>query len=199
MAAHKYITDLTADCVRSILDYDPETGIFRWKWREGLRKSDNTRRAEKVAGSLTSNGYIALRINRQDYQAHRLVWLYVHGVWPADQIDHINGDRADNRIANLREATNQENARNADLRKTNSTGVVGVYWDKRHQKYYAGIIVNDKSIYLGLFSTLEEAAIVRAAAEIKYFGGFRNQSAGQFVLRLLCSATNSSPAPAGAC
>jgi hypothetical protein len=163
---------LTAEYLREILDYDPETGEFRWKWRDDRAKSWNVKWAGTVAGTLC-HGYIRVTVDYRFRKAHRLAWLYVYGAWPANQIDHINNDRADNRITNLREATNQENNRNVGLRKTNSTGITGVSWHKRLQKYQAHIMVDKKSIYLGLFPTLEAAAAARAAAEIKYFGEFR--------------------------
>ena len=199
MSKRDLITNLSAEFVREVLDYDPETGIFTWRWRNDQAKPWNARYAGTVAGNLSINGYIVLRINQRPYQAHRLAWLHVHGVWPTNEIDHINGDRADNRANNLREATNQENQRNSGLQRNNSTGVVGVHWYKRSQKYQAHIKVDGKRIFLGYFSTLEEAATARAAAEIKYFGEFRNQTSGRFVPEYSCYATNLLKNPAGSC
>jgi hypothetical protein len=168
---------ISADFVREILSYDPETGEFRWKWRDDIRKCDNARLVGKVAGSLDSHGYIVIGINLQIYQAHRLAWLHIHGVWPVNQIDHINNDKADNRITNLREATSQENQRNVGLQKNSSTGIAGVSWNKRDQKYQARITVDRKFISLGYFDTLEKAAKARAEAESFYFGEFRRGAA----------------------
>ena len=164
--------DLTAEYVRSILDYNPETGVFKWKWRDDVRRCDNARFAGKVAGVVQLDGYISIRINKRRYLAHRLAWLYVHGEWPAEQIDHIDGVPANNRIANLRLATNQENQRNVGLQKNNSTGIKGVHWHKRRGKFMAEIR-SGKRLYLGYFDTLAEAAAARTAAEIEYFGPFR--------------------------
>jgi hypothetical protein len=165
--------DLTAEYVRSILEYNPGTGVFRWKWRDDARKSHNTRYAGTVAGCAKPSGYVVITINKRLYQSHRLAWLYVHGAWPPKDLDHIDGDKPNNRIANLRLATKQENSRNVGLQKNNSTGIKGVFWDKQNQKFRANISNDGKTIYLGLFQTLAEAAAARHAAEIKYFGDFR--------------------------
>jgi hypothetical protein len=166
---------ISVEYAREILDFD--AGVFRWKWRDDRAKWWNTRFVGTVAGYLKNTGYITIRINGWNYQAHRLAWLYVHGVWPTDQLDHINGVRDDNRIANLREATSQENNRNAGLRKDNSSGITGVGWHKRRQKFQARIAVDGRLIYLGRFDTLEEAAAARAKAESFYFGEFRRNAA----------------------
>ena len=161
--------DLTAEYLRKALSYDHETGVFRWKWREGHRGCLNARQTDKIAGAVNGDGYVLININHRTYKAHRLAWLYIHGFWPINDIDHINGERTDNRIANLREATRQENTHNRKINKNNSTGITGVNWDKQHQKYRVRI----KDNHIGLFTTLEAAATARAAAEIKYFGEFR--------------------------
>jgi hypothetical protein len=165
-------SELTAERLRELLSYGPTRGEFRWRRRDDAPKGWNTKYAGTVAGVL-SHGYIVIRINKQPYLAHRLVWLYVHGRWPPNDIDHINGDRADNHIANLREATRQENNRNVGLRKNSTTGITGVHRYKRTRKYQAYIAVGRKSIHLGCFSTLEEAAAARAEAEIEQFKEFR--------------------------
>jgi hypothetical protein len=196
MAARKYTTDLTADYVRSILDYDPETGIFRWKWRNDVAKQSwNTRYAGTVVGSLR-NGYIIAKINYRDYSAHRIAWLVTHGVWPPDELDHINGNKADNRISNLRLATRQQNMCNTKIWNTSSTGVKGVCWRKEYKKYCARVTIDSKRTHLGYFDTIAEAAAARAAAEIKYFGEFRNQNAAPAAPASLCSARTAYPLPA---
>jgi hypothetical protein len=169
----KIINDLTAEYVRSILEYNPETGEFRWKWREGVSKRINARYAGTVAGDVTSDGYLRIGINASRYQAHRIAWLIVYGGWPPEQIDHIDCDRLNNRIANLRLATCQENMRNAGLRKTNTTGVTGVFWRKDYGKFQASIRAGGKRLHLGYHDTLEAATAARHAAEIEHFGEFR--------------------------
>ena len=91
---------LTAELARDVMDYDPDTGVFRWKASRGAR------RAGAVAGHLASIGYWYIQVDGRHYLAHRLAWLITNGAFPADQIDHIDGDRANNRLANFREATN---------------------------------------------------------------------------------------------
>jgi hypothetical protein len=101
-----------------------------------------------------NNGYVCIRIDNILYTAHRLAWLYVHGNWPAHQLDHINKNRSDNRLCNLREATNAENAQNRK-RSDNKTGYTGV--NQENNKWKAEIKLNYKTIRLGLFETPEEA------------------------------------------
>jgi len=169
----KTINDLTADYVREILDYNPETGVFKWKWREGVSKCINARYSGKKAGNVRTDGYVLIRINFRLYQAHRLAWLIVHGEWPPKDLDHIDGGPGNNRIDNLRIATRNENMRNRKQHKNNATGIKGVHWGKRDRKFVAQIMAGNKRLHLGSFATLAEAAAAREAAEIKYFGDFR--------------------------
>src|SRR5712664_3026918 len=114
-------TILTAERLRELLNYDPETGIFRW---------DVVRRGcgiGKEAGTSVSAGYRQISIDRRAYSEHRLARLYVHGHWPLDEIDHINGVRDDNRLSNLRQATRSENAQNQRRAQSRSKiGILGV-------------------------------------------------------------------------
>jgi len=169
----KKLDDLTAEHVRSILDYNPETGVFKWKWRNDVPKRTNARLAGKATGTVNNKGYLQISINGHRYLAHRLAWLFVHGGWPSEQIDHIDGVPANNRIDNLRLANNQENQRNSGLQKNNATGIKGVHWNKASGKFMAYIKVDYRLIHLGSFGTLSEATAARHAAEIKYFGPFR--------------------------
>jgi len=169
----KSINDLTAEYVRSILEYDPETGVFKRKWRRDISKKINTRCVGKLAGSYNEKGYLRISINDRRYYAHRLAWLIVYGEWPDDDIDHIDGDPNNNRIENLRIATRQENLRNSRLQKNNTTGITGVCWRKDVGKFVARIKIDGNYIHLGYFDTLAEAAAARHAAEIEHFGEFR--------------------------
>ncbi len=151
--------NITADELRQILDYNPETGEFRWKRREGVRKETNTLFAGQIAGGNTaSHGYIEIGINNRRYLGHRLAWLYVHGTWPPHQIDHINMVRTDNRIANLRLATFTENKWNRGKNRNNASGYKGVRLHKHSGLYQVRIMRDRKEISLGYYKTVEEAA-----------------------------------------
>lgn len=140
---------LTAGRLKELLSYDPETGEFRWLVSSGRVFKGS------VAGCL-SKGYIQIRVDNQAYRAHRLAWLYVHGVWPTKEIDHIDSARPNNRIANLREATRTENLRNIGLQSHSTTGYKGV--SKAANKYLACATLNSKKIHLGHFPTAELAS-----------------------------------------
>ena len=156
---------ITAEELREQFDYDQETGVFTRRVR-----SSNCIKIGCVAGTLNSDGYLKFRVNNKRYFAHRLAWLYVHGVWPCAQIDHINGDRDDNRIANLREATCAENSRNSKKRRGGRCRLKGVYIQKH--RFGAQIRMQGKNIYLGYYATEEEAHAAYVAAAEKEFGAF---------------------------
>ena len=156
--------ELTAEYLRSILNYDPETGIFTWK-----ASVANSVKVGDVAGYSNGNGYLRLRLQSRLYQAHRLAWLYVYGEWPKLDIDHINRNRSDNRISNLREVTNKQNMQNKSKRSDNTSGHPGVVWYKRSAKWQAQIMHNYKTIHLGYFTDREDAIAARKAAEKLYW------------------------------
>jgi len=142
---------LTQECLKELLHYDPDTGIFTWKVSKGAS------RAGAVAGFL-NKGYSRIRIDGNYYSSHRLAWLYVNNIWPDDQIDHINGIKLDNRICNLRMATNAENQQNYHLPKANNkSGFLGVSLHKPSKKFMATIRINGIKKNLGYFSSAEEA------------------------------------------
>ena len=153
---------LTAERLRGALHYDPATGQFTWL-------SAGSRRAGKVAGGdgggLHYEGYWVIHVDGRSYRAHRLAWLYTHGEWPAEQIDPINGDRADNRIVNLREATNRENQQNRAKRADNTSGYMGVSWQKIPGKWQAQIMKAGRKYHLGRYDTAEEAHAAYLAAK----------------------------------
>lgn len=153
-------TQLTASKLHEILDYNELTGVFTWKPRgskefESIGKCArwNGQYSGKQAGTL-ANGYISINIYYKIYRAHRLAWLYMYRVWPAKNLDHINGVCDDNRIDNLREATQAENRQNLrGAKSNNSTGLLGVSKSYKDGKFRASI--NHK--HLGLYDTAEEA------------------------------------------
>jgi hypothetical protein len=122
-----------------------------------------------VAGSVNGEGYLLIKLQRRSYKAHRLAWLYVCGVWPEDQLDHINRNRSDNRISNLREVTNKQNLQNAGKYSHNTSGHSGVSWHKQRSKWVAQIKHNHKVIHLGYFTNIEDAIAARKAAEKLYW------------------------------
>ncbi len=157
---------LTAEEVRRLLKYEPDTGTFFWRV-----DTRNTSAGDK-AGSQQSRGYWHIKINRRLYMAHRLAWVHVTGEWPDGHVDHINGRRSDNRFANLRIATNNENAWNSRIRSNNACGYKGVHFKKGIKKFVAQIHAGGRVRHLGVFMTAVEAhaAYVRAARE--HFGEF---------------------------
>jgi hypothetical protein len=168
-------SDLSVDYVRSVLSYNPDTGEFRWKLREGLRGSWNKKFYGKVAGSLNSGGYWQIAINNRHYYGHRLAWVVFYGEWPSKGIDHIDGNTANNRISNLRLATYSENGRNRLAPSNNSSGYKGVYWSRRRERWESRISISEKQIHLGYFHDIEDAKRSRQIAEKRYFGEFRRK------------------------
>lgn len=162
-------TNITAELVRQLLDYDPETGLLTWRRRpahlfdggrypaEQVAAAWNTKYAGTVAGRVGFYGYIGVGIFYKRYPAHHLAWLHTYGAWPSDKLDHINGDTADNRIANLREASQAENCQNTRPRNNSTSKYIGVNWDKNQLKWKSRISVGGKCYYLGIFDSEEEA------------------------------------------
>ncbi len=157
--------DITAEKLRELLHYDHETGIFTWKV-----STSNRVKVGDVAGSPDGQGYLQIKVQRRLYLAHRLAWLHINGVWPKLNIDHINRNPSDNRLVNLRDVTHKQNHQNRSKSSNNTSGHPGVYWHKRISKWVAQIKHNQKNIYLGCFSILEEAIAARKAGELKYWG-----------------------------
>lgn len=124
---------------------------------------------KKPAGTKLHSGYLGICIGPKRWQAHRIAWALHTGAWPKDQIDHINGIKTDNRACNLREATNSQNGKNLGLSKANKSGVKGISFEKYTEKWKASIRVNGKSISIGRFDSIEDAAKARKVAEQQYF------------------------------
>lgn len=158
------------------LSYTPDSGALIWLPRSledmssaATLKTWNSLYAGQGAGTKsTVNGYVSILFFGFRFYAHRAVWAMHAGVWPLDQIDHINHDRKDNRIENLRAVTVKENARNVSKRPDNKSGVTGVYWHKQRKKWHANIGVDRRYVSLGLHDNLDDAKKARAEAEIRY-------------------------------
>lgn len=163
---------ITQAYLKSILHYDPDTGVFAWRKRNDVNhKSWNTRFAGKTAGTMMNNGYLKISIKQTGYLAHRLAWLYMVGYWPPNFIDHINQIKHDNRFNNLREATNQQNQANS-IKRINTKVVLKGVSTSHHGKYRAQIGVDGKIKFLGYFDTPEEAHTAYITAARKAFGEF---------------------------
>lgn len=149
------------DTIRNKLDYDPLSGVFTWRV-----SNKGHRKAGDVAGHLTDKGYVSVKVDQQSYAAHRLAWALVNGRSPQGEIDHIDGNPANNAITNLRVASRVQNARN----KKGS----GVRFDQG--RWLARIGLNYKTFYLGRYDTEEEAKAAVNAARLLHSGEFANVS-----------------------
>lgn len=159
--------------------YDPLIGIFvyRKKLHGKYANNYNGKFAGKKAGYVTEKGYYVINLSGRYYSCSRLVWFYITGSWPPSLIDHINGNRADNRFENLRLATPSQNSQNRKIASRNTSGVTGVSFNPKYTNWHARIMVQSRSIHLGFFDTFEQAAAVRKTAEAHYFAEFMRTDA----------------------
>lgn len=162
---------VTAERLREVLQYDSETGAFTWRV---LRRYKAT--AGSLAGTVGSRGYLQISIDNRLYLAHRLAWLYVHGEWPSATIDHINGTRVDNRLANLRDVSIAENIQNAYQPRPGkvSCQMRGATKDKRCKNWKSSITANGITYRLGQFATAAEAHQAYLAAKSRLHAGGMN-------------------------
>jgi hypothetical protein len=163
---------LTHERLLALVHYDEATGVFTWK----LKRRGSPRQAGERAEIRRKNGYLMLHLDGVRYYAHRVAWFYVYGQWPALNIDHADLDRSNNRLANLREATQSQNVANSSLRRTNSSGFKGVYQSKATGRFHAQITVDGRTHYLGNFPSRERAAAAYADAASQRFGKFARGS-----------------------
>lgn len=154
--------DITQDELFEKLIYNKNTGNFIWAYSSGTSK------AGTVAGSTGEDGYIRISINSKKYMAHRLAWLYMYGVNTILTIDHINHIRDDNRIENLREVSQQDNCKNQSIPKSNTSGVVGVFWNNQRNKWTSQMKLHGKSIHFGYFDNFDDAVSARKAGELQH-------------------------------
>lgn len=158
------IQPITCTRLKELLNYDALTGKFYHKTNQGKA------RVGDEAGTINKKGYLIIGLDGMSYRAHRLAWLFYYGFLPDKQIDHIDHNKLNNAIVNLRIVSNQENHKNMPLQKNNKSGCAGVGWQESTNKWRAYIKVKGKSIHLGLFDTKEEAIKRRRHAE--YVLGF---------------------------
>ena len=180
----KTLPDL--EILRQLFIYDAETGELIWRERpleffksERERNSWNVRFASKKAGSkrkIRNNYYIIVKIFKSKFFAHRIIWKMHYGVEPPAIVDRININGIDNKISNLREAYNHQNAVNSRKRKDNTSGYRGVDFHTRDEKWVARISCKDKRIFLGYFDTAEEAHAAYQKAAVEHHGEFRPKS-----------------------
>ena len=154
---------LTQEYVKSLFYY--KDGDLYWKKNIGNIKV-NTK-----AGSVLNSGYRSIVFNKKRYQAHRLIFLFHHGYLP-QYIDHIDGNRLNNFVENLRPATKSQNSMNKQFNAKNTSGYRNVYWHKSCKKWIVSLMVSRKKIYIGAFNNLELAGLVADEARKKYHGKF---------------------------
>ncbi len=157
---------ITQDYLKSVLDYNPVTGVFVWKESRGVIVEGN------IAGYAKGNGYINIMIDYKAYGAHRLAVLYMTGALPEAEVDHINQVKCDNRWDNLRTCTASQNHANIRPPSDNTSGYKGVCWHIRAKKWYSRIKINKKLIHLGSYSCKHEAARVYNKAAKEGYGEF---------------------------
>ncbi|WP_181425564.1 HNH endonuclease signature motif containing protein [Methylobacterium sp. B4] len=169
---------VSVDVLRKLLAYDPLSGSMTWLERSPDMFPGGAQTPEhncaiwngKFAGRLVETSdkrYARIAIFNRRYYAHRVAWALQTGAWPTREIDHINGNKKDNRLANLREVAELENSRNQPLRKANTSGVHGVRWKEQINRWIAFIGIDGKFIHLGNFLTRAEAIAARRQAEAK--------------------------------
>jgi hypothetical protein len=159
---------ISIEMLRSLVSYDPMTGVLTWLPRDGSN-TFNSKFAGKVAlGCVNRRGYRGGKLMGMDAKAHRVAFALAHGYWPVGEVDHINGDGADNRLANLREVTPSQNCRNQKRPSHNTSGVLGVWFDKSRQRWRAEARHAGVNHKLGSFSTKEEAMMARSIANDRF-------------------------------
>lgn len=157
---------LTQEYLKSVLNYDKESGIFIW-----IKSPASNVKTGDIAGCKNNRGYLQIYVRNKLYLSHRLAWFYIYGDWPKNQIDHINGIRTDNRFVNLRDVTNRENQEN---RKNKSKGdlPIGVHLRRDTGKYCSQITINGKVRTLGSFKTIELAHKAYIECKLKNHNGY---------------------------
>lgn len=159
---------LTAERLREVISYDPETGVFCWR----VTLSNRNHAGSRAGCQCSRDDYRLIGIDGVVYKANRLAWLYMTGKWPAHLIDHKNLDRGDDRWDNLREATHSQNLSNRGAQRNNTSGFKGVHFHPQSGRWRARIAKDGKHISLGLHDTAENAHLAYTAAAIDLHGEF---------------------------
>ena len=160
---------ITVERVKELLSYDPDTGVFTWRVNAA-----NHIKVGRIAGGVDKvSGYQRITLDGVCFKAHRLAWVFITGAWPGRLIDHINGNKSDNRASNLREATHSQNSQNMRMRTKKKVPFKGVtpYWGKRGG-FVAQINIGGQQRKLGVFKTAEEASVAYVKAAVQNFGSF---------------------------
>ena len=157
---------ISAQRVREVIHYCQHTGVATWRIARGNVK------AGAVVGWIDAKGYRRVEVDGRRFALHRLIWFWMRGEWPIGQVDHENGMRADNRWLNLRDVTHAVNQQNQRLPSANNTsGYLGVSWDKSRCKWVAQIRVNNHARALGRFDSAENANLAYLDAKRKFHPG----------------------------
>lgn len=166
MAFNKILDTISLCELRNTVEYNPDNGLLVWL------KGYGPRRAGEVCGTLSSSGYLRIYLNCRLFAAHRVAWLLHYGVEPEGIIDHINGDKVDNRISNLRLANYSQNSMNSRISKLNTSGCKGVSWKKESNKWVAVAKLNGKKIHLGYFINFDDAKKAYCDFAMKHHGEY---------------------------
>lgn len=168
------------DSLRRLLRYDCETGKLFWRARNSSQFYNDNGRAEasalmwndrfagQMAGTMEDGGYTRLYVNHRNQLSHRVIWAMAYGEWPRGQIDHIDHDRSNNRLENLRLVSERGNSRNRRLSGRNTSGINGVCWDIDLSKWRAQIVIERRCVYLGVFASKADAERARKSADVSY-------------------------------
>lgn len=171
------MSELTQEYLNSILEYNKDTGLLTNKVNRGPRA-----RKGALVGTLNNVGYLQIKIYYKVYKVHRVIWALVNGYWPTECIDHIDGNRLNNSLANLREASKLENNRNRLNNSNNTSGFKGVTYNYSRKKFIAQVHNKGNTIYLGGFTNAEEASKAYQAASKALFGEFYKESPDESII-----------------
>ena len=152
------------ELVKKLFYYDAASGMLIWRNGNGRNV-----KPWQQAKALNGNGYFTVKIQNKNYPVHRIIWLYVNGNFPSQEIDHKNRIRNDNRLCNLRAVSRIDNCQNISLPRHNKSGHIGVSWFKKQKSWTVYVKVNKKNKWLGYYKNLDDAVVARKAGEAQYY------------------------------